>query len=139
MLWIHALIPMDYQGLLWKINKSGFEKRITSEGSGQAEFGQKTKWRNKWKALMKVSLRCLGAELRICSKWEEICSPLSVKYVDLVESTVRVGKSLVGSGVAFPICLIFSSSLHYLVNSYLFFKNLHEILRDPPQWILISD
>lgn len=105
--------PMDYQGLLWKINKSGFEKRITSEGSRQAKFGQKTKWRNKWKALMKVSLRCLGAELRICSKWEEICSPFSVKHVDLLKSTIRVGKSLVGRWSCFSYLsdILFLSSL----------------------------
>lgn len=129
---------MDYQGLLWKINKSGFEERITPEGSRQAESGQKIKWRNKWKALMKVSLRYLGAELRIYSTWEKIYSPLSVKYVDLVKSTVRLNiKSPVGRWSCFSYLsdVIFLSSLPGEL-SYLFFKNLHETLRDPPapQW-----
>lgn len=62
---IHTLLPVSYQDLLWKINKTiKFGKGITSERNRKATGGQKMEWRNKWKAWLKGSFGSWGAELR---------------------------------------------------------------------------
>lgn len=78
---------MIYQGLSWKINKSGFEKRITSDGSRKAEMVRR--WNEEIKSITEGEPQKLRS-WTICSEWEEICSPLWAKYMDLLKSTVRV-------------------------------------------------